>query len=130
MKQPTNYDKLPTIPVSGDSSLCHCGWPTMASVVRGCIPEGKRAVVVAECYPGVDLDEVRSGLDELADIAICAENALKSPEELAALLAPFLGDDPVFGKMVDPDLAAMGKMFDTAKTAQLRREIADARGHV
>jgi hypothetical protein len=130
MKQPTNYDKLPTIPVSGDSSLCHCGWPTMASVVRGCIPEGKRAVVVAECYPGVDLDEVRSGLDELADIAICAENALRSPEELAALLAPFLGDDPVFGKMVDPDLAAMGKMFDTAKTAQLRREIADARGHV
>lgn len=130
MRQSTNYDKLPTIQVSADSSLCNRGWPTIAQAVKGLLPEGERAVVVAECYPGVDIEEVRSGLNELADIAICAERALKSVEELATLLAPFLGDDPVFGKMVGTDSAALDELFDGAKTTQLRTEIASAQGHV
>jgi mannose-6-phosphate isomerase class I len=128
MSRRTNYDKQPTIQVSNDSSACLIGWSEVAQEIRKRIAEGERTVVVAECYPGVDLGEVRSGLGGLAGkTTICAERAFKSEEQLTELLAPFLGDDPVFGKMAAWEL---GPFFDAAKTGQLRGEIAEAHGAV
>ena len=105
------------------------GWPAIAQALKERIPGGPHAVVVAECYPGVDLDEIRAGLSALAQGAtvICAERALKSPHALEQMLAPCLGDDPVFGRMRAWKLEAF---FDAEKTAQLRRQIAGARGVV
>ena len=126
-KRPTSYDKLPAIKVAEDSSACLNGWPAIAHELRGRIAAG-RAVVVAECYPGVDAGEVRAALEGLEAVTlICAEHALKSPGELAELLAPWLGDDPVFGKMTNWEL---GALFDAATVAQLRGQIASARGLV
>jgi mannose-6-phosphate isomerase class I len=58
---------------------------------------------------------------------ISAERALKSTGDLADLVAPWLGDDPVFGRMKQWELSSF---FDPAKTAQLRREIETAQGTV
>jgi mannose-6-phosphate isomerase class I len=130
MRQSTSYDKLPTISVSDDSSRCSQGWPTIAQAVGCCLPNRERTVVVAECYPGVEIEEVRSGLNDLADLVMCAESALKSEKELAVLLAPILGDDPVFGKMVSADSTGLDQLFDDDKTAQLRGEIANSGGRI
>lgn len=126
----SNYDKRPTIQVSDDDSACSIGWPAIAQELRKRLAAGGRKVIVAECYPGVDVEEVRAGFVGLfADdvMAISAERALKSPGELAELLAPWLGDDPVFGRMKEWQLASF---FDSAKSAQLRTELASARGVV
>jgi mannose-6-phosphate isomerase class I len=126
----SNYDKLPTIQVSDDDSACTIGWAAIAQALRKQITGGERTVVVAECYPGVDVEEVRAGLATLlADdvTTISAERALKSPGELAELLAPWLGDDPVVGRMKKWQLASF---FDSDRSAQIRSEIANARGVV
>lgn len=126
----SNYDKQPTIQVSQDNSACLTGWPAIERELWDRLGNSERKVVVAECYPGVDLAEVRAGFGESAGETtrlICAEDALKSPAELAELLAPWLGDDPVFGKMRTWEL---GSFFDAAKVARVRSKIAGALGTV
>jgi hypothetical protein len=126
----SNYDKLPAIQVADDSSACQIGWTAITELLRTRIASGERMVVAAECYPGVDLREVRAWIDGLgvdAAAVFCAEDALKSPEELAEFVAPWLGDDPVFGRMTSWELASF---FDPVKTAEMRREIAGSRGLV
>ena len=60
-----------------------------------------RCVLVIECYPGVDTEEVRREL--VAPLkprkCILAEDAFKVPAELERQFATCLGHDPVFGKM-------------------------------
>lgn len=130
MTRGSNYDKLPTIQISADASMCRIGWTAIASELRSRIVSGKSTVIVTECYPGVDLDEVRIWLDGLVasgTTAIFSERALKSPDELDELLEPWLGDDPVFGKMTEWKLSSF---FDPAKTARMRSEIASSPGVV
>jgi len=128
MRQRTNYDKQPAIQVSADSSGCLNSWEAITEKLKGMVSGGGRKVVVVECYPGVDTGEIQTWLDGFATdsaTAIPAEHALKSIAELDALLAPWLGDDPVFGMMTAWEL---GSFFDADKTAQIRGQIANARG--
>jgi mannose-6-phosphate isomerase class I len=126
----SNYDKFPAIHLTDDSSACHAGWTAMAAALRKHIAGRDKTIIVAECYPGVDAAEVCAGLSSLvADrtATIFAERALKSPGEIDELLAPWLGDDPVFGKMKSWEI---GSFFDAAKIEHLRRQIASAHGTV
>jgi mannose-6-phosphate isomerase class I len=123
----SNYDKRPVIQISGDSSACLGGWPAIAVELVRRAGANPQAVVAVECYPGVDLDEVRAGLAAAGFTAICAERALKPAAELDALLSPWLGDDPVFGRMREWQLA---ELFDEGRIAALRAEIAAAGGPV
>ncbi len=124
MKRTGNYDKLPTIRISDDPSACREGWAEIVDELRSRLPGRERLIVVAECYPGADKEEIRAGLQALGTV-FPAEAALKPEQEIAALLAPWLGDDPVFGRMRAWDL---GVFFDPAKTARLREEIARTQG--
>ena len=123
----TNYDKQPTIAISQDASLCVSGWLAIVAAARNARGSAECTVVVAECYPGVDTDEVRSGLTFEAETILFAETALKSAGELEEILSPFLGDDPVFGRMAEWKLESL---FDEGRTAALRKEIATAPGLV
>lgn len=122
----TNYDKQPTIAISDDASLCVSGWAAIAEAVRSASHEDGRTVVVAECYPGVDVEEIRQGLKGLrAGEVFAAEAALRSADDLEELVSPSLGDDPVFGVMSAWELRSF---FDDAKVAALRQKIAAAHG--
>ncbi|MDR3791889.1 MAG: class I mannose-6-phosphate isomerase [Terracidiphilus sp.] len=158
----TNYDKRPVVRVAEDARACREGWAAIAAAVRDRVAGLQRAVVVVECYPGVDLEEARAGLEGLlirpihtvlsshpfpqkdAEMdgarcvgatasgaagmtAICAERALKAKEMLEAYLEPWLGDDPVFGRMREWQL---GELFDAGHVEALRASIAVARGPV
>jgi mannose-6-phosphate isomerase class I len=127
MTRRSNYDKQPTIQMSDDSTGCRSGWPEILAEISSRIAQSRNAVFVAECYPGIDRAEVRDGLAPLAATMIDAEEALKSPEQLNEMLAPFLGGDPVFARMAPWHLSSF---FDTAKTEELRRRIENAAGTV
>ncbi|MGA2207705.1 MAG: mannose-6-phosphate isomerase, partial [Terracidiphilus sp.] len=62
MSRGSNYDKQPTIQISDDASLCLQGWAAIDEELRSRVANGKRVVVAAECYPGVDTGEVGAGL--------------------------------------------------------------------
>ncbi len=129
-RRPSNYDKQPAIRVSKDSAACRSGWAAIAQELKDRLDRGRPAVVVAECYPGVDTEEVRVGLETAASAGVTpvfAELALKSPMELTELLAPLLGDDPVFGWATPVDL---NSFFDNDRVKKLRAEIANSCGVV
>lgn len=128
MKQKSNYDRYPTISISRDSSECHSGWAVIVDEIRSRLPGSRRFVIVAECYPGTDKEEIRRGLQALKTAAVFfAETAFKSESEIATLLEPWLGNDPVFGKMRSWQFSSF---FDPAKSARLRAEIATTSGVV
>ena len=94
----SNYDKFPVVEVR--SSSCQSGWPAIVEQIRGEV-SSKTAVVCVECYPGVSLSEVEHVFTEGLGPAkfIATRTLLKRPAQIEAMVTPFLGDDPVFGRM-------------------------------
>lgn len=98
----SNYDKAPVLDVHGAADACSIGWDAIALRLREAVASraALRTVVVVECYPGVDESGV---LRELAArlrpvLALITKEALRPPQELESIVAPFLGgEDPVFG---------------------------------
>ena len=128
MRHSSSYDKYPTIRISDDASECRSGWAAIVDELHRRLPHDERFVLVAECYPGVNNEEIRAGLQPLhANAVFFAETALKSEAAIAELLRPWLGDDPVFGKMHPWKLDSF---FDPVKTAHLRDRIANTTGLV
>ncbi len=52
----SNYDKSPCVAVPGGTGACARGWAAVTDRLRARLaPRGAaRAVLVVECYPGVD----------------------------------------------------------------------------
>jgi mannose-6-phosphate isomerase class I len=98
----SNYDKTPVLDVRGAADACSIGWDAIAVRLREAVASraALRTVVAVECYPGVDESGV---LRELAArlrpvLALITKEALRPPQELESIVAPFLGgEDPVFG---------------------------------
>ena len=118
-----NYDKTPVIPVPPSSEdFFWRGWEEIAPVLR------KRGRTIAvECYPGVHVDEIRdalsSGLRPSGMFDTMA--AFKSPDEVDALVAPFLGgNDPIFGCL--NTTLGLADFLDQGKKQTLARDIAQA----
>jgi hypothetical protein len=126
--KPSRYDKFPCVPVPGAAGACVRGWPAIAGGLRDRIARrpAPRTVLVVECYPGVDEEGVLAELArELRPVAaVRAREALLPPEQVEALVQPFLGgDDPVFGFLCGLKLP---QFFDPARLERLRRQVRDA----
>ncbi len=93
------YDKTPYIAVSPSDRGCHSGWGDIAQTLRAAV--GERQTVCVECYPGVEIQEVREQLEAIFQPArlISTEDLLLPAATLNRRLAPLLTDDPVFGVM-------------------------------
>jgi hypothetical protein len=101
MARRSNYEKFPFVQVSDRDADCQLGWAAVAKQLD-IAASRNRSILCVECYPGAKLQEIETGLvSELNPrLVIRAESCLKSPAELDAMLAPYLGgDDPVFGRM-------------------------------
>lgn len=124
----STYDQTPCLEVPGAGDACVAGWDAIAERLRNTIAgRGARCTLVVECYPGVREADVLAQLQTRlhADFAIAAADALRSPEEIARLVAPFLGgDDPVFGFLSD---LRVPQFFDPAHCDQIRGRIAEQR---
>ena len=125
-----NYDKFPVLAVPNTADACAVGWEACAERLRRQIAgrNSHRTVLVVECYPGVDEDDVLRQLQRrLAPIlTLKTAEALLPPGRIDELTAPFLGgDDPVFGFLSGLGLP---QFFDQEKVAHLRSRFA-ALGH-
>jgi mannose-6-phosphate isomerase class I len=100
MTRKSNYDKSPFVAVDAAPNSCVVGWPEIAGRFRRA-STGARPIICVECYPGANETQI---FDELTHalkpaLALQTSTLLKSSQEIDALLAPYLGDDPVFGRM-------------------------------
>jgi len=118
MARKSNYDKFPFVEV-GLSSECFTGWDAIAVQLT----EAK--VVCVECYPGARIDEIQSELaSRLRPGAVFrVSDAYKPAAVVRAMLAPYLGDDRVFGRM---NGLTLEDWFDPAAFERMREEIRTA----
>ena len=104
----SNYEKFPFVQVSDSSDAVAIGWDAIGARLRaGIAALGKsRTIVAVECYPGVLHDEVLNGLQNQLKPArvILSEDGMLPPEQIDALVARDLTDDPVFGHLTQLQL--------------------------
>jgi hypothetical protein len=125
MARRSNYDKFPFVQVSEREEDCQMGWAAVARRLDVAL-SGKRSVLCVECYPGANLDQLESGLVSHIKprLVVRAESCLKSPQELGAMLASYLGgSEPVFGRM---NGVALQDFLDPRKVADTRKLIRDS----
>ena len=124
MGRKSNYDKTPFTPV-GPASSCEVGWTSILERLAG-LRTRPRCVLVVECYPGVDVDGVRKALTEglRPALVVDARQAFKDPAEVERLCAPYLGDDPVFGRL---NGLTMADFLEPGRRAVLRGRVDAAR---
>ena len=119
MSRQSNYDKFPFVAV-GRAEECSVGWQAIATRLAPALQQ--RGVLCVECYPGVFTDRVLEGLRRNLPLAAAfrAEECLKTPEQLRAMLAPLLGTDRVFGHMSD---LTLDDYMDPARLGAMRRAV-------
>jgi mannose-6-phosphate isomerase class I len=119
MSRKSNYDKSPFVPVDTQPDRCFVGWEPIAKTVRESAP-GKRTVVCVECYPGADEEQICRDLQNILypSQVIETSSLLKSSEALENMLAPYLGDDPVFGRM---NGVVLDEFFDACSVQKARQ---------
>lgn len=124
MARSGGYDKRPFTAVGPEAS-CHVGWSQIAERLRD-LKARPRCVLAVECYPGVDVDEVRRAFSEgLGPIVVVdVRQGYRHSTEIERLCAPYLGDDPVFGRMNGLRLA---DFLDPGRSASLRSRIEQTR---
>jgi mannose-6-phosphate isomerase class I len=120
-----NYDKFPVVTVPDSVDACSVGWEAIAGRLLKSIVQrdALRTVVVVECYPGVDEQEVLGQLQRRLNPALTlrSSEALLSPSRIDELTAPFLGgDDPLFGFLSGLTLP---QFFDEDKARHFRGKV-------
>ena len=90
-----NFDKYPEKAVAGFDAWE--GWRAIRGEILAA--SGSKGVIVAECYPGVDQQEVAGELAKLGGVMFHAEACAYSKEEYQLRIQPFVTEDRVFGVM-------------------------------
>ncbi|MCB0589520.1 MAG: class I mannose-6-phosphate isomerase, partial [Phaeodactylibacter sp.] len=120
----SNYDKFPVVKVPGFERGCFSGWEAIAEAIRQQLPDTSRekAVLVVECYHGVEEQEARKALLERLRpvVVIEAEKAYLSEEQLDELTFPDVTDDRIFGFMTR---LTIDRFFDPGKLEAARRQL-------
>jgi hypothetical protein len=124
MVRAVTYDKQPFTP-AGPETACETGWKAVVARLSG-LRSRPRCVLTVECYPGVHLDEVRRAFSEglRPVLVVDVRQAYKDANEIERMCAPYLGDDPVFGRM---NLLTLVDFLDPGRTAVLRGRVEAAR---
>src|SRR5271156_3454588 len=121
MTRPSNYDKTPFVAVDAAPNSCAVGWPEIAARLRRA-SDPALVTICVECYPGADenqiFDEISRALQPA--LALRSSTLLKSSQQIDALLAPHLSDDPVFGRM---NGITIENFFDSEKLQKARSQI-------
>jgi len=103
MRRISNYDKRPIVSVKGYDQSAVEGYKTIAAVLREKMGKG---ILVVECYPGVDIEDLTSKLKEHIDFdqIIFSDEIAFTGDEITRIIDEDLTDDRVFGVMTDYDL--------------------------
>ncbi|MGH9697015.1 MAG: hypothetical protein ACRD5Z_22915, partial [Bryobacteraceae bacterium] len=93
MKDPSTYDRFPTVPISDSNAACYVGWQKIAEALRPLPP-----ITVVEVYPGCDADHIETSLASALkpELIIRSEEALLPAEIIENTIYATLGTDRVF----------------------------------
>jgi mannose-6-phosphate isomerase class I len=121
----SNYDKYPCTPVSTSAANCWVEWRNIIDRLRPSSVES-RCTLAVECYPGTFEGPIKDVLVEglRPTEVVYTPDLLKTPNCVDKMLAPLLGDDPVFGRMNDLGLEAF---FEETKLNEARQKVASWR---
>ena len=109
----SNYDKSPFIQVEGQDHACLEGWDAVGKTIAAAVPAGQGKVVVLECYPGVQDDEVLPRLQAaLPGRWVLTREVMWPEEKLLCMVYPDVTDDAVFGYITRLE---MDDFFDPVK---------------
>jgi mannose-6-phosphate isomerase class I len=122
MSRKSNYDKSPFVLIDPEPDRCFVGWESIGNILR-VAAAGKRTVVCVECYPGADQGQICHELQRSLHPARVIETSslLRSSEAIEDMLAPYLGDDPVFGRM---NGVVLDDFLDAGKIQKVRQDLA------
>ena len=129
----SGYDKLPSIPAAAGPGQCWRGWESLCAPLNAAIAarsrQQSRVIVAIECYTGLHEEEVEGELRNRlpASHFLRSRECFKSPDEVDRLVAPDLGDDPVFGRYTSLRLE---DFLDESQRRELRRGINELSGIV
>src|SRR5512138_957417 len=116
-----NYDLNPFTQVESSAAECQQGWDEILRRIRDRF-SSEGCIVAVECYPGVSVAQIRQHFQSAFQWAgtITTEDLFRPERELNKILEPFLGDDPVFGRMNPIGIA---DFFDAEKLSQAQKEV-------
>lgn len=124
----STYDKNPVVRVSEAQNSCAVGWQAIARQLRSEL-RAPRTVLCVECYPGCFEEQIERAFTTALDptLVLRAADCYRGEEEIRALSARDLGDDPVFGFMNNYEVA---EFLDERKLEAVRAKIKEAAGLV
>jgi mannose-6-phosphate isomerase class I len=124
VKEPSAYDRFPTVRISDSDAGCYVGWGKIADALQPLRP-----VTVVEAYPGCDIDHIETRLAPALkpELIIRSMEALLPAEIIESRIYSTLGTDRVFALMRPWDLEAF---FCPDKLASLRARIHASTGPV
>ena len=86
---PASYDKYPEVRVSGFEHQAWQGWPAIKQAVSERLSASGKTVLVIDCYPGVQLDELHTQLiEQLNPQHIINAESARLSEQRPAGMAP------------------------------------------
>lgn len=122
------YNKHPEVKVQGYDSHAVAGYETIAKVIKKDLNEEAKNVVVVDCYPGVDIEEIVQGLENLKfDTVVYSNTCALQEEALTKAIDEYLTDDRVFGVLTTKNFK---DVFITEKVEAARIQIEEATGNV
>jgi mannose-6-phosphate isomerase class I len=121
MSRKSNYDKSPFVLVDAHERHCVVSWESIGPVLRAGASL-RRALVCVECYPGANEAQISEKLQEVLHPRRVIETGslLRPPPAIEAMLTPYLGEDPVFGRM---NGVVLLDFFDASALEQARRDL-------
>lgn len=120
------YDKYPEVKVNGYDHAAWEGYAGISEILKNEITHKK--VIVVDCYPGVDVDEVILGLESLQiETIIKSDECALQGEALTNAIDEYLTDDRVFGVLTTKNLK---DLFLETKIEEARARIESASGKV
>ena len=105
-----SYDTRPIFPIDVGPDACHVGWEAIAPHFAGA------GDLCIECYPGAPVEAIVQAMRQAFPGARVVDTGsfFKDPVEIEALLAPLLGNDPVFARF---SLIGIGDFLDAGALA-------------
>lgn len=100
MKETTAFRRFPSIKISGHDNGAASDSSAIQSRLLHLCKDRLKTVIVAECYPGVDQDELRRLFAPLeTSLAIHSDDLALPPADIDAQIEREITKDPVFGIM-------------------------------
>lgn len=128
MKSKYAYCLFPSVKIAGYDNAVAPDPHSIREQLSSLCKEREKTVITAECYPGVDQDELLALLAPLEpDMVIHSDDLALPPEEIDACISRDLTEDPVFGIMTTRRLE---DFFPSEHLETARREIEERKSGI